>query len=321
MKVKFYNEPILGEIDSRVVLKGVCGIWDSLRKELKIHTPDSNLKWEGDPLRTAIKSITLEDSTKWVDILVLTLESGENYNISNYPGLITIPFPADTKADIQTEYPLPSTIKYIEGTGSLVAFSEKDLESENDLIVSRGLWNRLYRYEQNSRDSIVSDSQRLDSSIGQGILTDFTFKTYSDLHIKCLGSFKIDDDGNEEREVQDGVKEIKVYGTAVERTWRMTGHNTPTVINQRTVPIYSVPGARLEFKGDPPLGPLNKPKYEISGWTIKYKIMPSGRWWVDLQVCASYVLQERNRLGFLLPDFPGIRVYSNALTLTRLFSD
>lgn len=228
MRVEYKNPEILKRPDSRIILKGVQGIWEPSDKILRIY-------YEGrlENINTSIYS------TDGDYIMELVLEETDTNIESGCCGnIIYIEFPEDTKADISTSG-TPSNITYLESRGYAIGENilrgiNTTVESKLKNFISKASW---YRYFRIYRKSNSTNTRRLDWA-GRSISKDYYRREYSDLHLFCDG---INEDDRIIYDFKMSTPCITFYGFATETTYKVEG-NTEKLVSREIVSLENVPG-------------------------------------------------------------------------------
>ncbi len=227
MRVEYKNPEILKRPDSRIVLKGVEGIWEPESKTLRLY-------YEGQ-----MKNIRDEIySTSGDLIMKLIFEPSDTNLESNCGNIIYIEFPEFTRADISTSE-VASNITYLEGRG--YAIGENILRGINTTneaklknFISKSSW---YRYFRINRKSNSTNTKRLDWA-GRSISKDYYKKSYSDLQLFCDG---VDENDRMVYDFKMSTPCITFYGFATEETYKVEGNNEK-LVSKEIVSLENVPG-------------------------------------------------------------------------------
>lgn len=223
MRVEYKNPEILKRPDSRIVLKGLQGIWEASSKTLRLY-------YEG-RLENMPREIYSTDGDY---IMELILDS-DSYVESSCGNIIYIEFPLDTMADISTSG-VPSNITYLESRG--YAIGENILRGINasriEKFISKSSW---YRYFRINRKTGPTNLKRLDWA-GRSVSRDYYEKSYSNLQLFCDG---VDEDSGVVYSFKMSTPCITFYGFATEETYKVEG-NSRKLVRREIVSLENIPG-------------------------------------------------------------------------------
>jgi hypothetical protein len=228
MRVEYKNPEILKRPDSRIILKGLQGIWEPDTKTLRLY-------YEG-----RIVNMPREIySTDGDYIMELILDSSDSDSgLGNCGNIIYIEFPEDTMADISTSG-LPSNITYLESRGYAIGENilrgiNTTIESRVKKFISKSSW---YRYFRINRKTKAANLKRLDWA-GRSVSKDYYERNYSDLYLFCDG---VDEESGTVYGFKMATPCITFYGFATEETYKVEGNNRK-LISREIVSLENVPG-------------------------------------------------------------------------------
>ena len=226
--------------DSKIILAGVCGIWEKDAQILKIYTGNSQIDWTQDTI--TIKTI------EGISVIEITRE-GENLSGENI--LIDLPFnyiftvevngqqeirTLDFEADIETEI---VNTEYLESNGKTISTCLAELVITRDLdgiFVDKESWKR---YVRSQRIGNAAVSPYLDE-YGRIIASEYDWEVYEEItSISFLGGFT-SYFGEVPFVELTGVARKKVYHHGLGDTITSTGS---------LVPVKEIPGIEIVING------------------------------------------------------------------------
>jgi len=226
--------------DSKIILAGVCGIWEKDTQVLKIYTGNSLLDWTQNTI--TIKTV------EGIDVLEITREgedlSGENILIDlpfNYVFTVEVNGQQEVRtlnfeADIETEI---VDTEYLESNGKTVSTCLADLvvaEELVDIFVDNDSWRR-YNRTQRKGDSLVSPY--LDE-YGRIVASEYSWDVYEEFsNVSLRGGFS---------SYFGEVPFIELTGFVRKKTYKHSLGDT--VVSTSLVSVKETPGIEIEIQGN-----------------------------------------------------------------------
>ena len=248
MTLEIIEQELLERKDSKIILKGIDGIWEPELHILRVNFKESNLvknKWKEVVFPITVKA-ALDNDEGGIDIFRIGLENDEElYRIwgldeNDINVILDIVFPSTVLADIVPEKSTPS-IQYIESRGKVISGNLYDLLSESlsesDLkkFADKESW---YRYIRVSSDKSLSSAQHIDAS-GKIISQEYIYYRYKNLRVFF--------DGGKSRlfNLGEDAKFIKLSGYADREEYYVKGDSNPILLRTSVVHIKEVPGVEI----------------------------------------------------------------------------
>lgn len=258
--------------DSKIILAGVCGIWEKDTQILKIYTGNSQIDWTQNTI--TIKTV------EGIDVIEIIRE-GENLSGENI--LIDLPFnyiftvevngqqeirTLDFEADIETE---TVDTEYLESNGKTVSTCLAELVITRDLdgiFVDKESWNR---YVRSQRIGNAAVSPYLDE-YGRIVASEYDWEVYEEITSISFRGGYTSYFGEVPFVELTGVARKKVYHHGLGDTVTSTGS---------LVPVKEIPGIEIV---------INDGEENIEGITIDNK---------NLRIYFDWNVVNRNSVFYI----------------------
>lgn len=244
MILEIKEQALLERSDSRVLLRGVAGIWEPELHTLRISFKDSNFETDADGniVFPIVVSCVLDNDEGGKEIFSIDRESHEEYytwSLNSLNILLDIVFPDTVCADIVPENTEKTPdIQYIESFGKAISGNLYDLlstslsSSDLNKLADKESW---YRYIRISSDKSLSSAQHIDKD-GKIISQEYIYYKYKNL--------KVFFDGGLSRlfNLSPDTQFLRLSGYADREEYYVKGDSDPVLLGTTVVHIKEVPG-------------------------------------------------------------------------------
>ena len=248
MTLEIKEQELLSRRDSRLVLKGIDGIWEPDIHTLRINLRNSDLEVDErtkDIIFPLKIYYTLDNSLGRSEnpVFVLNLESNESgisWNTDEINIILDLTLPDYVVADIVPERDT-ADLHYLESTGKTISSNFLDLISEtltDEQISKFADKESWYRYIRISSDRSFTSGQYIDKD-GKIISQEYIYYKYSGL--------KVFFDGGKTRifNLSPDTLYLKLSGYADREEYYVKGDLEPVLLGKTVVHIKEVPGLEI----------------------------------------------------------------------------